>query len=109
MKSPLHSIYIFRQADKNESKKLSETSAFSRLMNICIHHDKDELLVNNLMESLHNLISHIPVYEVNSNRMTRWLIMCPKTIADSSGSGFLFAKNYISCFFISSAFASSFS
>jgi len=65
MKSPLHAIYILRQADKNESEKLSETSAFSRLMNICIHHDKDELLVNNLMDSLHHLLEHIPVYELN--------------------------------------------
>jgi len=65
MKSPLHAIYILRQADRNESNRLSETSAFSRLMDLCIHHDKDELLVNNLMDSLHNLIHHIPVYELN--------------------------------------------
>ena len=65
MKSPLHAIYILRQGDKNESKKLTRTSAFSRLMDLCIHHDKDELLVNNLMDSLQNLIKCIPVYELN--------------------------------------------
>lgn len=65
MKSPLHAIYILRQADKNKSERLSRTSAFSRLMNICIHHDKNELLVNNLMDSLQNLLNHIPVYDLN--------------------------------------------
>lgn len=62
--SPLHAAFLLKQAKTNYLKQLPKSLAYAKLTSLCIQHDHDKILINNMMESLQVLINKIPVYEL---------------------------------------------
>lgn len=62
--SPLNAAFLLKQAKTNYLKELPKSLAYAKLTSLCIQHDHDKRLINNMMESLQVLINEVPVYEL---------------------------------------------
>lgn len=60
----LNAAFLLKQAKSNYLKELPKSLAYAKLTSLCIQHDHDKVLINNMMESLQVLINKIPVYEL---------------------------------------------
>ena len=61
---PVSSIFLLRQSPENYSQKLSKSVALARVLSMCIQHDHDKILVDNLVKSVHALVEEVSVYEL---------------------------------------------
>ncbi len=62
--SPVSSVFLLKQSKENYLNKLSKGTALARVLSLCIQHDHDKVLVDSLMNNVHELIEMVPVYEL---------------------------------------------
>mgnify|MGYP006304934073 FL=1 len=60
----MSSIFLLKQSPENYAHKLSKSVALARVLSMCIQHDHDKILVDNLVKSVHALVEEVPVYEL---------------------------------------------
>lgn len=61
----LSAIFLLKQAQTNSAARLSGAHAISRLMAFCIQHHFDGALINQTLNTLSEIVSNVPVYELN--------------------------------------------
>lgn len=62
--SPLNAVFLLRQAKENHMQPLPKPLAYARIAALCIQHDHDKKLIQNMMNGLKKLVEDIPVYEL---------------------------------------------
>lgn len=63
-KSLINNIFLLKQSPVNKALKLHGATAITRLLAFCVQHDYDKTLINKVLETITDLSSQIPIYEL---------------------------------------------
>ncbi len=63
-KSLINNVFLLKQSPVNKALKLHGATAITRLLAFCVQHDYDKILIEKVLETITDLSSQIPIYEL---------------------------------------------